>query len=212
MRELTAKQEMFAREYLVDLNATAAARRAGYSDGSYGRQLLTKPHVEAAIREQKDNRAQRTEITADRVLEELGRIGFAQIGTAFGWDEESVAFVPSEDLTPDEMAAVRSVRAETTHFRREDGTHETQIKLRLEMHDKIAALREIGKHLGIADRLELSGQVKTSGVLVVPAERDGSWGAAARAQQADLDKLATEASAKEATNGRGRLSGNGAGA
>lgn len=71
---LTPKQEAFAREYLVDLNATKAAIRAGYSAKSaekIGYQLLEKTRVRAKIQEGQTNRSKRTEITADYVLETI---------------------------------------------------------------------------------------------------------------------------------------------
>ena len=69
-RSLTEKQKLFIREYLADLNASAAALRAGYKWGDIGRQLLTKTHVKAAIDEAIRARAERTEITADLVVQE----------------------------------------------------------------------------------------------------------------------------------------------
>lgn len=73
-RELTPKQQVFVLEYLIDLNATQAAIRAGYSKKTaqwQGPQLLVKTHVAAAIQAQMDKRAERTEITADYVLETI---------------------------------------------------------------------------------------------------------------------------------------------
>ena len=71
---LTPKQQMFVREYLVDLNATQAAIRAGYSKrtaGQTGFENLEKPEIAAAIQSAMDKRSQRTEITADYVLETI---------------------------------------------------------------------------------------------------------------------------------------------
>ncbi len=68
---MTPKQEAFAREYLIDLNATQAAIRAGYSAKTaeqQGHQLLKKTSVAKAIREGRVARAERTEISADYVL------------------------------------------------------------------------------------------------------------------------------------------------
>ncbi len=73
-RKLTPKQDMFCREYLVDLNATQAAIRAGYSAKTaewQGPQLLRKTHVAAKIQELKDKRADRIEVTADYVLKTI---------------------------------------------------------------------------------------------------------------------------------------------
>ena len=81
-QSLTAKQQCFVAEYLVDLNATQAAIRAGYSEKTaraMGHENLTKPDIEEAIAEALKERRLRTEITQDRVLEELAAIGFAEV-------------------------------------------------------------------------------------------------------------------------------------
>ena len=74
---LTAKQTAFAQEYLVDLNATQAAIRAGYSQrraGEIGYQVLQKTTVQEAIKAAMDERGDRTHITQDFVLAELYKI------------------------------------------------------------------------------------------------------------------------------------------
>ena len=79
MGKLTPKQARFVEEYLVDLNATQAAIRAGYSEQtarSIGYENLTKPDIQQAIDEARGKQQQRTEITADRVLEEYAKIAF----------------------------------------------------------------------------------------------------------------------------------------
>lgn len=74
---LTAKQQMFAKEYLVDLNATQAAIRAGYSAktaGVIGDENLKKPEIASAIQCAMDSRSERTAITADYVLSGIQEI------------------------------------------------------------------------------------------------------------------------------------------
>ena len=76
---LTAKQAAFVKEYLVDLNATQAAIRAGYSERSaysIGQENLCKPEIQAAIQEEVKKRSERTEITADMVLREFAKLAF----------------------------------------------------------------------------------------------------------------------------------------
>ena len=71
---MTPKQRLFVKEYLVDLNATQAAIRAGYSEktaAAIGAENLTKPEIAAAIQQMMDDRSQRTEITADYVLQSI---------------------------------------------------------------------------------------------------------------------------------------------
>lgn len=72
--ELTAQQKRFVVEYLIDQNATAAALRAGYSDASYGRQLLTIPHVAQAIAQQQKASLMRTLASADEVLAQMWQL------------------------------------------------------------------------------------------------------------------------------------------
>src|SRR3954466_9694923 len=76
---LNDRQARFVAEYLVDLNATQAAIRAGYSPASARTQaadLLTNPNISAAIAEAQAARSRRTEVTADRVVLELARVAF----------------------------------------------------------------------------------------------------------------------------------------
>lgn len=71
---LTPKQERFIEEYLIDLNATAAAKRAGYSQRTahaIGRENLRKPGIANAIAKAKVKRAQKVEIDAQWVLRKL---------------------------------------------------------------------------------------------------------------------------------------------
>ena len=76
---LNAKQTLFVLEYLVDLNATQAAIRAGYSERTafrIGTENLHKPAIKSAIAAEIEKRKIRITFTADQVLEELARIGF----------------------------------------------------------------------------------------------------------------------------------------
>lgn len=88
MGGLTDKQKAFVAEYLVDLNATQAAIRAGYSSKTAARiavELLNKTQVAAAIQQAQAQREKRTLITADRVLTELARIAFADARAVVEW-------------------------------------------------------------------------------------------------------------------------------
>ena len=81
MTKLTAKQERFCREYIIDLNATWAAIRAGYSEKTANRiasENLSKLDIQEKIRQLQQKIEARTEITQDKVLNELANIGFAE--------------------------------------------------------------------------------------------------------------------------------------
>lgn len=86
---LTQKQDAFCQEYIVDFNAKQAAIRAGYSKKSakeQGYENLTKPHLRARLSQLIERRAERTGITADRVLGECVRIALSDVGGAFNED------------------------------------------------------------------------------------------------------------------------------
>jgi phage terminase small subunit len=73
-RELTPKQKRFIEEYLIDLNATQAAIRAGYSEDTakeIGYENLTKPHIQQLIVEAQQKRSERVQVDADWVLRRL---------------------------------------------------------------------------------------------------------------------------------------------
>lgn len=107
MAKLTEKQKRFVQEYLVDLNATAAAKRAGYSEKSASRiavELLNKTQVSAEIQKQQAKRQKRVEITQEKVLEELAAIAFAN-GADFATVNQNgiVRITPTSELS-DESA------------------------------------------------------------------------------------------------------------
>lgn len=166
-KKLTPKQARFVEEYLVDLNATQAAIRAGYSEKtaySIGQENLTKPEVAAAICEAQDARSKRTEITADRVLKEYAKLGFADLRNAVTWrvnsdqvlmnqDGEEIScpaniieINPSDEIDDDTAAALSEVSMS------KDGT------IKIKLHDKKGALDSMAKHLGMfVERHEHSG-------------------------------------------------------
>ena len=136
---LTARQARFVAEYLIDLNATQAAIRAGYSERTaeqQGPRLLGNVGVAVAIQAAQAKRAQRTEITQDRVLTELARVGFADLRKAVTWGGESVTLKDSGEIDDDTAMAVAEVS---------QGPNGIKIKL----HDKLAALDKIARHLGM---------------------------------------------------------------
>lgn len=162
MGKLTPKQEQFAREYLVDLNATQAAARAGYKDPNIGRQLITKNNVSAYIQELMSARAERTEITADKVLKELALIGFSNMKRYAKWSGEGAYFYDSDELSEDQSAAIAEVTSKKTTRKGKDDDDEIEtVEIKLKLHDKKGALVDIGRHLGMfKDKVEHSGKVE----------------------------------------------------
>ena len=150
---MTKKQKRFIEEYLIDLNATQAAIRAGYSPDtakSIGSENLTKPDIQARIAKAMAERSRRTGVNADRVVMELAKIAFVNAGDVI--DAETATLKP--DAARDDTAAIQSVKVKTFG---EDGL-EREIK----MADKLKALELLGKHLGMfKDKVELSGTLET---------------------------------------------------
>jgi phage terminase small subunit len=88
-KKLTRKQELFVAEYLIDLNATRAAVRAGYSPKtaySQGQRVLRNVEIHKAIQAAMDKRAEKLEITADRVLKEIAKLAFFDVRKLFNSD------------------------------------------------------------------------------------------------------------------------------
>ena len=140
---MTPKQVRFTEEYLVDLNGTKAAIRAGFSKKTarqQGQRLLTNVDIQEAIAVGMEERSKRTEVTADRVVTELAKLGFANAGEYFKWGPGGITLKDQEELTPDQQAAVAEVSQTITD---KGGT------IRLKLHDKRAALVDLGRHLGI---------------------------------------------------------------
>lgn len=146
---MTKKQKRFVEEYLIDLNATQAAIRAGYSPDtakSIGSENLTKPDIQARIAKAMAERSKRTGVNADRVVTELAKIAFVNASDVIDADTATLR----SDAAPEDTAAIQSVKVKTFG---EDGL-EREIK----MADKLKALELLGKHLGMfKDKVELSG-------------------------------------------------------
>jgi phage terminase small subunit len=145
-KQLTPKQARFVEEYLIDLNATQAAIRAGYSPKT-ARQIaeenLSKPNIHQAISKAQDKRSKRTEITQDMVLAELAKIAFTNMADFAQWGPNGITLMSSEELTREAAAAVAEIQESTNQA---GGT-----TLKFKRFDKIKALELLGRHLGIFD-------------------------------------------------------------
>jgi phage terminase small subunit len=145
--KLTPKQAAFVAEYLIDLNATQAAIRAGYS-AQTARQAaaenLSKPNIADAVQKAMDERAERTGITADQVLRKLASLGFSDIRRIFTPDGGLRS--PTE-MDEEGAAAIQSVEVITRRVPGNERQIEQIHKIRLA--DKLGALVQIGRHLGM---------------------------------------------------------------
>jgi phage terminase small subunit len=157
---LTPKQQRVVDEYLVDLNATQAAIRAGYSEKtaySIGNENLSKPEIAKAIEGSQTARAKRTKITADHVLTELGKLGFSNMQDYMKAGANGDPYLDFSNLTREQAAALAEVTVEDfKDGRGEDARDVRRVKFKLA--DKRAALVDMGKHLGMfKDQVEHTG-------------------------------------------------------
>ncbi len=157
---LTAKQERFVAEYLVDLNATQAAIRAGYSEKTateQGSRLLTNVKVQEAIAKGQNKTAEKLEITKDRIVEELAKIGFSNMLDYMRAGNDGDPYLDFSNLTREQAAALAEVTVEDfKDGRGEDARDVRRIKFKL--HDKKGALVDLAKMLGfMVEKHEHSG-------------------------------------------------------
>lgn len=188
MSALTLKQQFFVKHYLIDLNATKAAIAAGYSAKTAevaGSRLLRNVKVQQEIAKKTRKRVQKLEISADRVLNELALLGFANMQdyiTTRGPD----AYVDLSKLSRDQAAAIQEITSEvfiSGTAKNEDGDEvPVEIKrTKLKLSDKRGALELLGKHLKLfTDKVESVGAdgkpIETVKIILI-----GSKGEAAHA-------------------------------
>jgi len=140
---LEPKQEAFVREYLIDLNATQAAIRAGYSINSakeIGCENLTKPNIREEIERQRAIRAERLEIKGDDILRALLIVAFADPADYIHYDEEDKQRVRLlRDIQPQARRAIKELE-------------ESNGKVKIKLDCRLKAIELIGKYLGLFER------------------------------------------------------------
>lgn len=139
MNKLTDRQKLFVNEYLIDLNATQAAIRSGYSKKTANEQaarLLANVSIQTELQKRMKNREKRTEITQDRVLKELAAIGFSRVTDFLQVKNGLVVVKNTDDMDSDSIQAISAIK-------------QTQFGIAIKLHDKVRALDLIGEHLGM---------------------------------------------------------------
>lgn len=184
MAKLTSKQKIFCDEYLIDLNATQAAIRAGYKTkypDKIGSELLGKTRVKEYIQKRMKDREQRTEITQDFVLNELYAIAAAK-GPDYMKIVEKPVLVNGIPVVDNDgnSRTYKDVELELTNNLTENskkaiagikyGTNGIEVKL----NDKVKALELLGKHLGMfKDKVEHSGAIANEINITIDGEDYG---------------------------------------
>lgn len=150
---LADKERVFVEEYLIDLNGRQAGIRCGYHAGNASneaRRMLDKPAVAAAIDKAL---AERPGISRTRIVDELAKIAFANMGDYTTWNGDGVNLIDSESLEPEQRAAVAEVKQTRTETERS-----STVTVNFKLHDKVGALEKLGKVFRMfVDRQEISG-------------------------------------------------------
>lgn len=155
MAKLSPKQQLFADEYLIDLNATQAAIRAGYSPKTAdvkGSQLLGIVKVRTYIDQKMAERSRRTGINQDRVLQELAKIAFIKATDLIDPKDASVL----ENASDDDLAVIQSIKVKESW-----GEKGSSVEREIKLADKTRSLEMLGRHLGMFnDKLDVNAVQK----------------------------------------------------
>lgn len=151
---MTERQKRFAEEYLIDLNATRAYKAAypnvkkDETAAAAAARLLKNVKVKVYIDEQMQKRAKRTEVTQDKVVAELAKIGFARITDFVEIDSRNNVIIRSTDkMDENKIGAIAGIK-------------EGQNGIEVKMNDKVKALELLGRHLGMwNDKQEITATI-----------------------------------------------------
>lgn len=140
----------FVTEYMKDLNGSAAMLRSGITDKPavarvYASRYLDRPHVIMELARRRGELLAKNELSLERVLEELRRVGLSNLSDVVSWNDQGVLYInPKQELTAEQLSAIASIEEEPGLF----GS-----RLRVTMHKKVEALKDLRKHFspGLAE-------------------------------------------------------------
>lgn len=168
-RRISLKEARFVKEYLIDLNATAATFRAGYaaqtplSASVTGARILARPVVQEALQRALAARNERIEVRADDVLRHLLAVALSDMRGLASWGPNKITLRDSGDLTPMQALAVSEIT---------EGPHGVRIKL----HDKGNALTLLMRHLGLLPTTRIVRDAEGRLAAEIPGGEGGEGG------------------------------------
>ncbi len=167
--KLTPKQRMFVSEYLVDLNATQAAIRAGYSTrtaNEQGARLLAKSGVQQAIQAKQEKRVAKLDISAERLDQEAARLALFDIRKLYRADG---TLIPITELDEDTARAITGI--ETQIIGNEDDGYSTIRKYKTASKEK--GLELLYRRLGLLkDGATIGISVNTQVIVINTSDND----------------------------------------
>lgn len=148
---LTEKQKRFCEEYIIDLNATQAAIRAGYSRdtaGSIGHENLKKPEIQEYLSQRQLELQEATGITQKKVLEEYAKVAFLDIRRFYTTDG---ALKPINELDDESAGALACVEVYEERISDVDADENVTAGMtkKIKTYDKVKALDSLARHLGL---------------------------------------------------------------
>lgn len=148
--KLTDKQQAFVHEYLIDLNATQAAIRAGYSvktANEQGARLLANVSIQEAISKAMAERSKRTGVNQDRVVLELAKIAFVRMTDVVDSNGKI-----KQGASADDLSCIESIK-----YKESDNEFGGSVEREVKIASKLKALELLGKHLGMwNDKLDVN--------------------------------------------------------
>lgn len=152
MAKLSRKQQRFVDEYLIDLNATQAAIRAGYKQSEYtdtnANKILENTRVKEAINKAMAERSKRTGINQDRVLQEIAKMAFVNISDVIDLNNATI----KPEAAKEDLACIQSIKIKPTEF---------GVEREIKFYDKKGSLELCGKHLGMfKDKMEIEADME----------------------------------------------------
>lgn len=147
-KKLTEKQELFCQAYMVDFNATKAAKEAGYSeDTAYaiGWENLRKPEIQARIAQLRAEMGKNFNITRERIAQELAKIGFGNLRAIF---DDRGNLKPVEEWDDDTAALVSSIETDELWAGAKGEREQIGVTRKVKQWDKVRALEQLAKLMG----------------------------------------------------------------
>jgi len=175
-KKLTDKAIRFIDEYLVDLNATQAAIRAGYSKKtahSIGCENLIKPGIQNEISRRQKELQGKTGITTERVLAEYAKIAFSSLTDIVDYATGTIRMQDFKALTDQQKHCIKKFKFVTINQLNTDGKSTPVEKVEIELHDKLKALDSLARHLGMFDgKTGSEGYAPTSYNITIMGEKN----------------------------------------
>jgi phage terminase small subunit len=160
MKKLSPRLRLFPHEYVVDLNATKAAERCGYSKKTarqQGARLLSNVYIKKAIAQLLEKRTNELVMTREEILEELSIIGRAKINHFMEVKDGRLKVKNFEDMPEREIGALESIKEDLSISGR---------KITFKLHPKIPALELLGRHQGLFPT-KIEGDLNLKGGTIV---------------------------------------------